>query len=152
MKNTYDGTQLFLRLALGAGFILPVLDRLGLLGAPGTNGNAWGNWENFAGYSHTLMPYLSDSLSAVFAGIATLAELVFGVALIIGFQTRNAARGSFVLTLIFAVSMFFFASYRAPFSYSVLVDSAASLLLSMLPVYRWSLDYVKSSKRDSAYI
>lgn len=140
MKNKYDIAQLFLRLALGIGFLLPVMDRTGLLGTAGTNGNAWGNWQNFAAYTHTLMPYMSESLSGIFAVLATLGELLIGIALIIGFRTKMAAQGSFVLTLLFAISMFFFSGYRAPFSYSVFADSAASLLLASIPFYRWSID------------
>lgn len=43
-----------------------------------------------------------------------------------------AAYGSFLLTLIFAVSMLLFAGYRAPFNYSVFVVSFSSLLLAAL--------------------
>lgn len=140
MKNRFDIAQLFLRLALGIGFLLPVFDRLGLLGAAGVNGNAWGNWENFAGYTNTLMPYMGKGLSGIFAILATISEIVLGIALILGFRTKMAAQGSFILTLLFAISMFLFAGYRAPFSYSVFTASAASLLLSAIPSYRWSLD------------
>ena len=38
MKNRFDIPQLFLRLALGIGFLLPVMDRFGWLGAAGENG------------------------------------------------------------------------------------------------------------------
>lgn len=140
MKNSFDVPQLLLRLALGSGFIFPVLDRIGWLGSQEAAGNAWGNWSNFVAYTHTLMPYMSDSATNVMAIIATAGEAVFGVALIIGFQTRTAAIGSAWLTLAFAISMFIFANYRAPFSYSVFVCSAGSWLLAKIPNYRWSLD------------
>jgi len=63
MKNKYDGAQLFLRLTLGIGFLLPTMDRLGILGPAGTAGNAWGNWDNFVSYTNTLMPYLSKPVA-----------------------------------------------------------------------------------------
>ncbi|MNK08460.1 TQO small subunit DoxD [compost metagenome] len=144
MKNTLPIAQIFLRLALGIGFILPVMDRLGMLGLPGEPNVGWGNWSNFIDYTHSLLPYLNRSLAGIMGTIATIAEVVFGILLIIGFKTRLTAIGSFVLTLTFAVSMLLFAGYRAPFNYSVFTASAASLLLSTLTTYKWSIDdYLK---------
>ncbi|MGY4384037.1 putative oxidoreductase [Pedobacter sp. UYP24] len=141
MKNTFDIPQLFLRLALGIGFLLPVMDRFGWLGAAGVHGNAWGNWDNFVSYTNALMPYLPKFLANIMAIMATTAEIVFGVTLLIGFKIRLAAFGSFLLTLIFALSMFIFSGPRIPFNYSVFVDSAAALLLAYIPAYRWSISY-----------
>lgn len=147
MKNRFDFPQLFLRLALGIGFLLPVMDRFGLFGPAGENGTSWGNWENFVDYTNTLMPYMSRSLANFIGMIATAGEIVFGVALIVGYKTRLASLGSFALTLTFALSMSFFADMRAPFSYSVFADSAASLLLAAIPVYRWSFDEVRVTQK-----
>lgn len=147
MKNKFDIPQLFLRFALGIGFLLPVMDRFGWLGAAGVNGNSWGNWDNFVTYTNTLMPYFDKSMTNIMASLATAGEIVFGIALIIGFQTKLAATGSFLLTLLFALSMFAFAGYRAPFTYSVFTDSAASVLLATVSVYKWSIDnYFLSQK------
>ncbi|WP_296151186.1 DoxX family protein [uncultured Flavobacterium sp.] len=132
--------QLLLRLALGIGFILPVLDRLGFLGLPGAPNVGWGNWESFIDYTHSLMPYLGRPLADIMGTVATVAEVIFGILLIAGFKTRYVALGSFALTLAFALSMLFFAGYRAPFNYSVFVCSTASLLLAGVSDYRWSLD------------
>lgn len=132
--------QLFLRLALGIGFILPVLDRFGLLGAPGEPNVGWGNWPNFVAYTNTLLPYLNAGMAEVMGALATAAEILFGILLIIGYKTKLAAIGSFALTLAFALSMLFFAGYRAPFNYSVFTVSAASLLLATVPFYKWSVD------------
>ncbi|MBB5623598.1 putative membrane protein YphA (DoxX/SURF4 family) [Pedobacter cryoconitis] len=140
MKNEFSIPQLFLRLALGLGFILPVLDRLGILGPAGTKNVAWGNWENFISYTNTLMPFLGKSAAGFMGLIATLAEAAFAVLLITGYKTRLAAQGSFLLTLAFGLSMAIFLGIRAPFNYSVFADSAASLLLACIPVYKWSLD------------
>jgi uncharacterized membrane protein YphA (DoxX/SURF4 family) len=149
MKINFDLPQLFLRLALGFGFILPVMDRLGILGEAGTNGNAWGNWSNFVTYTHSLVPYVNNSVANILATIATLGELVFGILLIVGYKTRFAALGSFLLTLSFALSMLCFAGYRAPFSYSVFVCSAASLLLANIIHYRWSIDVIKEAPSNN---
>ena len=140
MKNSTHFPQLFLRLALGIGFILPVMDRFGWLGAPGNPTVGWGNWSIFLDYTNSLMPYLSRPMANIMAIIATAGELIFGVLLIIGYKIRLAATGSFLLTLMFALSMLFFANYRAPFNYSVFVVSASSLLLATIPNYRWALE------------
>lgn len=140
MKGIHPLAQLLLRLALGIGFILPVLDRIGWLGAPGEKGVAWGNWENFVAYTHTLVPYVNLTTTSFLGFIATAGEAIFGIMLIVGYKTRFAAYGSFVLTLIFALSMLLFAGYRAPFTYSVFVVSFSSLLLGAAPGYPWSID------------
>lgn len=137
MKNTF---QLYLRLALGIGFILPVMDRLGMLGLPGSPNVGWGNWSNFVDYTHSLMPYLSRRIANILGGIASVAEIVFSIMLIIGYKIRYAAIGSGMLTLLFALSMLFFAGYRAPFNYSVFTCSAAAFLLSAIENYKWSID------------
>lgn len=146
MKNTQQVAQLFLRLALGIGFILPVLDRLGMLGAPGEPNVGWGNWTNFVDYTNSLIPYLNHNMANIMGIIATAAEIIFGVLLIIGFKIKMTAYGSFLLTLSFALSMLIFAGYRAPFNYSVFTASAASLLLATIPFYNWSIDKLLASK------
>lgn len=140
MKNHTGLAQFYLRLALGIGFIYPVLDRIGFLGPAGQHNVGWGNWSSFLDYTHTLMPYLGKSISDIMGWIATLAEAIFGVLLLIGYQTRLVAKGSFALTLAFALSMAVFLGAKAPFNYSVYAVSAGSLLLSAIPHYRWSID------------
>jgi uncharacterized membrane protein YphA (DoxX/SURF4 family) len=132
MKSNFNTAQTLLRFALGAGFILPVLDRIGFLGAPGSPNVSWGNWANFVTYANSLMPYLSPEITSFFGLVATIGEAVFGIWLIVGYKIRLAAYGSFVLTLIFALSMLLFVGYRSPFDYSVFVVSFSSLLLASL--------------------
>jgi putative oxidoreductase len=140
MKKLFKLSQLYLRLALGIGFLLPVADRLGWLGLAGQHGVSWGNWANFVSYTNTLMPFLERPVANVMAWLATIAEIVIGILLLLGYKTRWAAYGGFALTLIFALCMAVFLGIKAPFTYSVFTDSAASLLLATVPVYYWSLD------------
>lgn len=140
MTNTFRIPQLYLRLALGLGFLIPVADRLGWLGRPGQKGVSWGNWENFAAYTNTLLPFLSHQLANVMGSLATIAEILIGLCLIIGYKTRVAAYGGFLLTLTFALCMAVFMGIKEPFNYSVFSDSAGSLLLAFVPVYYWSYD------------
>ncbi|HWJ27176.1 MAG TPA: hypothetical protein VNS32_11580, partial [Flavisolibacter sp.] len=102
MKKIFPTAKTLLRFALGAGFILPVLDRIGFLGAPGNAHVTWGNWANFVNYTHRLMPYSSAQISAFFGLVATIGETLCGIMLIAGFKIRLAAYGSFMLTLAFA--------------------------------------------------
>ena len=140
MTNKNRIPQLYLRLALGLGFLIPVADRIGWLGSAGQKGINWGNFENFAAYTNTLLPFLSRQMASVMALLATIAEILIGTCLIIGFKTRTAAYGGFLLTLIFALCMAVFTGIKAPFNYSVFSVSVGSLLLAFVPVYYWSLD------------
>ena len=47
--------QLFLRLSLGIGFLVPGLDRLGVWGPNGGTNISWGDWQHFSKYAHKLM-------------------------------------------------------------------------------------------------
>jgi uncharacterized membrane protein YphA (DoxX/SURF4 family) len=151
MENVFRIAQLYLRIALGIGFILPVADRMGWLGAPGTKAVSWGNWENFVTYTNTLLPFLGRSAAVLMGFITTLAEIFIGVFLIIGYKTRIAAFGGFALTLIFALCMAVFQGIKAPFTYSVFADSAGSLLLAAIPQYKWSLDNYFSKHNDNSF-
>jgi putative oxidoreductase len=124
MKNHTNYSQLYLRLAIGLGFIIPVLDRIGWLGAAGQPNISWGNWQAFLDYTYLLMPVLPRGLSDFMGLIATLAEVLFGVLLIIGFKTRYVAIGSFILTLSFAICMTMTLGIKSPFNYSVFAVSA----------------------------
>ena len=140
--------QLFIRIALGIGFLWPVMDRLGWLGAPGSGTVAWGNWDSFVTYTNTLMPFASRGITNVMAFAATSAEIVFGICLIVGFKTRIVALGGAVLTLVFALCMAIFISPDAPLNYPVFVFTGGNLLLATISSYKWSVDHmVESPKR-----
>lgn len=146
MKTIYPMTQLLLRCAIGIGFLLPVLDRTGFFGAPGEPNVAWGDWPNFVAYTHTLMPYVSESAAAFFGFVATLGEVLCGILLLVGYKIKYAAFASFGLTLVFALSMLFFLHYRAPFTFSVFVVSFSSLMLTTFNNFPWSIDaYLNTS-------
>jgi uncharacterized membrane protein YphA (DoxX/SURF4 family) len=140
MKNTIQIAQFYLRMAMGIGFLLPVADRIGWLGPAGQHFVSWGNWSNFVIYTNTLMPFVNNSVAGVMGLLATIAEVIIGLLFIIGYKVRAAAISSFLLTLCFALCMALFLGIKAPFSFSVFSDSAASLLLASIPVYYWSID------------
>jgi uncharacterized membrane protein YphA (DoxX/SURF4 family) len=96
---------LLLRIGLGVGFLSAVADRLGLWGAFGQANVEWGNFSRFLEYTHTLNWYMPAGLILPLGVIATGAEILFGVLLLVGWRTRAAALLSGLLLLTFAVSM-----------------------------------------------
>lgn len=140
MENSFKTPQLLLRLAIGITFLTPVLDRLGILGRAGTGNIEWGNWENFINYTTTLMPFFDRPMVNVMGLIATIAETTIAVGLIIGFKTKYVALGSCILTLTFIVFMATSVGIQKPINFGVFTASAASLLLSKISHYQWSID------------
>jgi len=146
MKNLQQPAQLFLRSALGIGYLVPALDRLGAWGKNGEPGISWGDWQHFMQYAREVMSFIPVSLVTLFAVIATIAEISFGILFLIGKWTKLAALGSGILALLFAVSMAVSFGIVSPLSYSVFTVSAASFLLATVDTYKWSLDNLIHSK------
>lgn len=155
MKISFRVPQLLLRIAIGVGFITPVLDRLGFLGSLGGRNIEWGNWSNFINYTGTMMPFLGRAAVNVMGILATVAETAIGISLIIGFKTRLAAIGSFLLTLTFAFMMSLFLGLKLPINFATFPVCTASLLLATIPAYEWSIDrfFMRTTQRNtgSAY-
>ena len=148
MKTTLKYGQLYTRLALGIGFLSAVADRVGWLGPKGQHNVDWGTWDNFVTYTQVLMPFLSRGGASFMGLLATIAEALFGLLLLMGYQTRLTAVGSFLLLLTFALCMAVFMGIKAPFNYSVFPASAASLLLAAIETYDWSLDNYLTKKSN----
>lgn len=124
---------MYLRLALAATFLMAVGDRFGLWGPPGAPNVAWGDFQNFLAYTAILNPYLPASWIPLVGWTATVAEVVLGLALIVGFRTRVTALLSGVLLLLFAIGMTVGLGIGAPLSYSVFTASAGAFLLAVYP-------------------
>jgi len=140
-------TQLYLRLALATGFIILGFDRLGAWGPYGKPWVSWGDWKHFSTYAHEVMGFLPGGLAEMLAIVATIGEISFGILLLLGLFTRQAAFGSGLLTGCFAIAMTISYGITSPINYSVFTVSAASFLLSTLPEYRWSIDAWRQEKR-----
>ena len=133
MKNiTILEAGLILRIVLAITMLSAVADRFGIWGAPGSNGVAWGNWENFVVYTQNLNPFATKSVAEILGSIATFFEVLLSLLLLFGFKTRIAALGTAFLMLLFALAMAISISVKAPFDYSVLTSAAAALLLSTI--------------------
>jgi hypothetical protein len=98
-------TSLFLRLALGLSFLSALADRFGLWGAFGRPNVSWGTFARFVMYTGKLNWFLPGGLLPALAIIATCAEGLLGICLVIGWHTRTAALLSGILLTLFGVTM-----------------------------------------------
>lgn len=129
-----------MRIALAAGFLSAVADRLGLWGPYGSSGVAWGDMEHFLRYTAKLNPWFPHAIVPVAGWAATIAETALAILLIIGLQTRWAARLSGWLLLAFALGMTAGTGVKAPLDASVLAAAGGAFMLAIAPRYAWSLD------------
>ncbi|MDT0676144.1 MULTISPECIES: hypothetical protein [Flavobacteriaceae] len=121
--------KLFLRLAISFGFLSAVADRFGIWSK---NVSVWGNWDNFLGYTQLINPWIPNSLVPTIGILATGAEIIFAVFLIIGFKTELFAKLSGLLLLLFALSMTFSTGIKGAFDFSVFTASAGAFALSLM--------------------
>jgi thiosulfate dehydrogenase [quinone] large subunit len=121
--------KLFLRLSIAAGFLSAVADRFGIWGQ---HLSTWGNWDKFVEYTQLINPWLPATTINLVAILATAAEVIFALLLIVGFKTELVARLSGVLLLLFALSMTLSTGIKGPFDYSVFTASAGAFALGMM--------------------
>src|SRR6185369_3243738 len=133
-------SSVFLRCALGLGFLSAVADRLGLWGAFGQPNVAWGSFSRFLEYTHTLNWYVPAGMIPALGVIATGAELLFGLLLLVGWYTRVTALFSGLLLLVFGVSMALGLGVQAPLNYAVFTGAGGAFLLANCERFPFSLD------------
>lgn len=136
--------KLFLRFALAASFLSAVADRFGLWGA---EISVWGNWENFLAYTGMINPWFPESFIPALGLIATAAEVIFALCLLIGFKTELFAKLSGVLLLVFALSMTFSTGIKGAFDYSVFSACAAAFALGTMKTKFLEIDDVRKSSK-----
>jgi uncharacterized membrane protein YphA (DoxX/SURF4 family) len=139
--------SVFLRLALGAAFLSGVADRFGLWGPAGTVNVAWGSFQRFTAYTAQLNPWAPALTVPALAWAATVAEVVLGVALILGFFTRRSALLSGILLLLFALGMTVGTGLKSALNASVFSAAAAAFALTVLGPGFWAAD---SRRRQGA--
>jgi uncharacterized membrane protein YphA (DoxX/SURF4 family) len=138
--------KLFLRIGIGIGFLSAAADRFGLWPS---EISAWGNWENFLNYTELINPFIPKMLIPTVGIIATSAEILFGVCLIIGFKTELVAKFSGYLMLIFALAISFSTGIKGAFDYSVFAASAGAFALSIMKGKYLELDLLFLKKNQS---
>jgi len=133
-----EGTiKIFLRLAISVGFLSAVADRFGWWGE---KYSVWGNWDNFLTYTKLINPWLPESFIPVMGTIATGAEIIFAICLLLGFRTEVMAKLSGILLLLFGLAMSFSTGLKGAFDYSVFSASAGAFALSQLKGKFFELD------------
>jgi len=139
-------TKLFLRLAISMGFLSAVADRFGIWNK---EVSVWGNWKNFLAYTKLINPWFPDSFISLIGILATGAETVLAIFLLIGFKTEQSAKLSGVLLLIFALSMTFSTGIKSAFDASVFSASAGAFALSLIREKYLELDSLISKSKDT---
>ncbi|MCM4166147.1 hypothetical protein KCTC52924_03068 [Arenibacter antarcticus] len=137
--------KLFLRLAISIGFLSAVADRIGMWPK---EVSAWGNWDNFLSYTQLINPWIPHQLIPTIGILATAAEIIFALFLIIGFKTRLIAKLSGLLLLIFALSMTFSTGIKGALDFSVYTASAAAFALSFMKSNYLELDNLISNSNS----
>ena len=132
--------SVFLRLALGISFLSAVADRFGLWGVYGQPNVGWGNYARFVDYTATLNWFLPAATIPALAMIATAAETLFGLLLVVGWNTRIVALLSGALLIIFALTMTAALGVKAPLDFSVFSAAGGALLLATSASFPFSLD------------
>lgn len=121
--------KLFLRLSLAAGMLSAVADRFGIWPK---EVSAWGDWNAFVEYTISINPWFPESIIPAVATIATAAETIFSLCLLIGYKTELFAKLTGWLLLLFAFAMSYSIGIKAPLDYSVFAASGAAFALSLL--------------------
>src|SRR5260221_9526157 len=124
---------LLLRLALGVTLLSAVADRFGIWGPPGAATVAWGDWTHFVAYTAKVNSFLPSALAPALAIVATAAEALLGITLILGIFRRPVAFASAALFALFDGAMTVSFGVKAPLNFFVFVDFAAAFLLGSCP-------------------
>jgi len=139
-------SSVFLRLALGISFLSAVGDRFGIWGVYGQRNVAWGNYARFVDYTAKLDWFLPAAMIPAIALIATAAEALFGLLLVLGWKTRITAFLSGVLLTAFALAMTVALGAKAPLNFSVFSAAGGAFLLATSSEFPFSLDNLLRSR------
>lgn len=133
-------SSVFLRCALGLGFLSAVADRLGLWGAFGQPNVEWGNFSRFLEYTQSLNWFVPAGMIPLLGIIATGAETLFGLLLLLGWHTRATALLTGLLLLTFGLAMTLALGVKAPLNFAVFTGVGGALLLANCKRFPFSLD------------
>jgi uncharacterized membrane protein YphA (DoxX/SURF4 family) len=139
-------SSVFLRLALGISFLSAVADRFGIWGVYGQRNVAWGNYARFVDYTAKLDWFLPAAMIPAVALIATAAEALVGLLLVLGWKTRITAFLSGVLLTAFALAMTVALGAKAPLNFSVFSAAGGAFLLATSSEFPFSLDNLLRSR------
>jgi uncharacterized membrane protein YphA (DoxX/SURF4 family) len=141
-------SSVFLRFALGISFLSAVADRFGIWGAYGQPNVSWGDYARFVAYTAKLNWFLPPATIPTLAMIATAAETILGLLLVLGWKTRIAALLSGLLLISFALTMTLALGVKAPLNLSVFSAAGGALLLGACEKFPLSLDELLQRNRQ----
>ena len=139
-SRLHDSRTIYLRLALSAGFLTAVTDRLGLWGPYGRANVAWGDMQHFLIYAGKLNPWFPEPVIPLVGALVTVIESMLGISLLIGFHTRRAAQVSAWLVLAFGIGMTVGTGLKSALNAGVFAFSAGAWLLASADDYPISVD------------
>lgn len=116
----------YARVTLGAAFLSGIADRFGLYGSK----VGYGDFAGFVRYTAQVNSFMPPSTIPFLAWAATVAELFFGIALIVGIWRVWVALGAAALLILFGTAMAISFGIKSPLDYSVFSASAAALLVA----------------------
>src|SRR5438309_11179213 len=119
---------LYARVALGAAFLSGIADRFGLYAGRNVG---YGNFDGFMRYTAEVNSFMPPATIPFLAWVATAAELLLGIALILGIWPRWVAIGSALLLVTFGIAMAISFGIKSPLDHSVFSASAGSVLLAL---------------------
>ena len=133
-------SSVFLRFALGLSFLSGVADRFGLWGAFGQPNVSWGNFARFVEYMGRLNWFLPAATIPALAGISTASEILLGLLILVGWNTRTAALLGGILLMAFGVEMTLALGVKVPLNFSVFSAAGGALLLASCARFPFSVD------------
>jgi putative oxidoreductase len=121
------GQSVCARIALGSAFLSGIADRFGLYRGRNVG---YGDFAGFVRYTAKVNSFMPPSTIPFLAWAATIAELFFGIVLILGVWRVWVALGSAVLLILFGTAMGISFGIKSPLDYSVFSASSAALLVA----------------------
>jgi putative oxidoreductase len=121
--------ETFARVALGAAFLSGIASRFGWWGA----GVGYGSFEGFVRYTAEVNAFMPAATIPFLAWSATAAELVLGIALVLGVWPRIVAWATAALLAMFGLAMTISLGIKDPLDYSVFSACGCALLLGSSP-------------------
>lgn len=134
----------YARVALGSAFLSGIASRFGLWGED----VGYGDFAHFVEYTAQVNSFMPALTIPVLAWAATAAELLLGIALVVGARVRWAALGSAGLLALFGLAMALSFGLKSPLDYSVFSASACAALLALYPPERHDTRYPESEEKS----
>jgi uncharacterized membrane protein YphA (DoxX/SURF4 family) len=111
---------------------------------------SWGNYARFVDYTAKLNWFLPAAMIPALVIIATAAENIFGLLLVLGWKTRITALLSGVPLTTFAVTITMALGVKAPLNFSVFSAAGGALLLGVCANFPFSLDELLQRNRQGS--